>query len=178
MNLFERIKILKTDVTLLQVDAIVNAANSSLLGGGGVDGAIHRVAGVGLLEECKELRKSQFSHGLSTGKAVITKAYQLPAKFVIHTVGPIWNGGNRNEAKLLSDCYKNTLDICYNSQIHSIAFPAISTGIYGYPKKSAVKIAIDTVINWLNENKMEIQIIFALMNDNFEIYKNYFKGLK
>lgn len=139
------IQILLADITALPCDAIVNAANRSLLGGGGVDGAIHRAAGPGLLEECWGL------HGCLTGEAKITKGYRLPAKYVIHTVGPIYSGAPE-DATLLADCYRNSLNLARENGVHTIAFPAISTGVYGYPLREATKIAVATVRKWLADN--------------------------
>lgn len=153
------IEILKGDITKLNVDAIVNAANIDLLGGGGVDGAIHRAAGPLLLEECRKL------NGCKTGEAKITKGYNLPAKFVIHTVGPVWNGGSYNEDELLAKCYRSSLQLAVENEIKTIAFPAISTGVYRFPMEQAAQIAIKTIINFLNSDKSIEKVIFVCFDD-------------
>ncbi len=160
-----RIILHKGDITKLKVDAIVNAANKSLLGGGGVDGAIHRAAGKELLKECRTL------NGCETGDAKMTKGYNLPAKYVIHTVGPVWNNGKYREEELLASCYSKSLELAVKNNIKSIAFPNISTGVYGFPKDKAARIAINTVKNFLTKHEEIEKVIFAVFDDeNFEIY--------
>lgn len=162
------IELYKGDITKVEVDVIVNAANSSLLGGGGVDGAIHRVGGPEILKACKTIVAKQ--GGCKTGSAVITTAGQLPAKYVIHTVGPIWQGGTANESQLLSDCYKNTLQLALKNGCSSVAFPNISTGIYAYPKNDAAKIAVATVQAFLSESKSNLKVIFVCFDSENEGY--------
>jgi len=162
-----RVLVEKCDITRLDIDAVVNAANSTLLGGGGVDGAIHRAAGKGLLAECETL------NGCPTGQAKITGGYDLPAKYVIHTVGPVWKGGDNNEDDLLASCYRNSLRLATENNVKSIAFPNISTGVYGFPKQRAAEIAIFEVNRFIKENSSLDLIVFAIFDDeNLGIYKS------
>lgn len=156
----ERIELVQGDITQLKVDAIVNAANTSLLGGGGVDGAIHRAAGRGLLEECRTLG------GCPTGEAKITKGYNLPAKWVIHTVGPVWHGGRHGEDELLASCYRNSLALTEKHGIRTIAFPAISTGVYGFPMARAARIAVKEVAGFLEQNT-SVEKVMLVCFDKF-----------
>ena len=165
-----KITLLQGDITKIKADAIVNAANTSLLGGGGVDGAIHRAGGPAILEACQQIRAKQ--GGCDVGKAVITTAGLLPAKYVIHTVGPVWNGGNKGEPELLANCYRNSLQLAIDHAVKSIAFPNISTGIYRFPKPEAAAIAIKEVRQFAaNDNSLE-EIFFVCFDDeNYELYK-------
>ncbi|MGM9760269.1 MAG: O-acetyl-ADP-ribose deacetylase [Parabacteroides sp.] len=160
MNVNERIKIWVGDITRLQVDAIVNAANCSLLGGGGVDGAIHRAAGRGLLEECRTL------HGCPTGQSKMTDAYLLPCKKVIHTVGPVWTGGGRGEAGLLRSCYDTALQLAEAHQLKSIAFPCISTGVYRFPKREAAAIALETIRKHIENGSYTGEVILCCFSES------------
>lgn len=167
----EKISLVKGDITKTAADAIVNAANSSLLGGGGVDGAIHRAGGPAILEECRKIIARQGS--CPTGEAVITTAGNLPAKFVIHTVGPVWNNGKKNEAAKLAGCYENSLLLAVEHDLETIAFPNISTGIYGYPKKEAAVIAIQAVSGFLQKGLAIRQVTFVCFDEeNYMIYKD------
>ncbi len=164
------IQLVRGDITTMKVDAIVNAANSSLLGGGGVDGAIHRKGGKAILEECRQIRNRQ--GGCATGEAVYTTAGNLPAQYVIHTVGPVWQGGAKHESDLLHNCYANALRIAQELGLHSIAFPNISTGIYGYPKEYAAEVAIKAVGESQPTGGTLKEIYFVCFDeDNFRIYE-------
>lgn len=176
------IRLLKGDITEMETDAIVNAANSSLMGGGGVDGAIHRKGGPKILEECKKIRATEWPKGLPVGKAVITTAGNLKAKYVIHTVGPIWRGGNYGEAELLAQAYQNSLKLAVAKGLKSIAFPAISTGAYGYPVEAACQIALTAVKAFLQKENSLHEVVFVLFSESvFSIYsdkaKKYFQGI-
>ena len=164
-----RIELIKGDITALDADAVVNAANKTLLGGGGVDGAIHRAAGPQLLEECKKL------NGCPTGEAKITGGYNLKARFIIHTVGPVWYGGYRDESELLASCYRSSLALAKKNSVKTIAFPGISTGVYGFPKDLAAVIAVNEAKRFLSNNLVPEKVIFVAFDD--ESYKIYQKLL-
>jgi O-acetyl-ADP-ribose deacetylase (regulator of RNase III) len=171
--IFEKIMVVEGDITKQQVDAVVNAANTSLLGGGGVDGAIHRAAGPRLLEECRTLG------GCPTGQARITKGYSLPAKWVIHTVGPVWHGGSRGEDKLLASCYRTSLGLAIGKSVRTIAFPAISTGVYGFPLGRATAIAVREVRSYLQKNPFLEKVVFVCFGKQaYECYLNAVKHVE
>ena len=166
----DRIEVVQGDITQQQVEAIVNAANNSLLGGGGVDGAIHRVAGPELLEECRKLK------GCPTGEAKITRGYRLPAKWVIHTAGPVWRGGNYKEDEYLARCYQSCFSLIEKHQLKIVAFPSISTGAYRFPLERATKIAVTEIVNFLKRNNFVKKIIFVCFNNR--VYDGYVAELK
>ena len=171
-DLKERIEITEGDITKQKVDAIVNAANTSLLGGGGVDGAIHRAAGPELLEECRKIG------GCPTGEARVTKGYRLSAKWVIHTVGPVWRGGNANEDELLASCYRNSLKAAKEIGAKTVAFPSISTGAYGFPMERATEIALKETVKFLQNDKSIEKVIFVCFGEKaFNIYKETYAKL-
>jgi len=173
-----KIRIIRGDITEQETEAIVNAANSSLMGGGGVDGAIHRKGGPKILEECKRIRRTQWPNGLPTGKAVITTGGNLKAKYVIHTVGPVWRGGKHGEAELLADAYRNSLKLAVSKGIRTISFPAISTGAYGYPMEEAAEVALKTVKDFLEaEDKLD-EVVFVLFTESaYRVYERKAKEI-
>lgn len=173
MNAYDRIELIEGDITLQETDAIVNAANKSLLGGGGVDGAIHRAAGPELLAECRTLG------GCQTGEAKITKGYNLPAGYVIHTVGPIYRDGKHGEPELLADCYQNSLKVAISNGLKTVSFPSISTGAYGYPIEEAARIALKTVCKFL-EDHPEIELVrFCLFGSHaYDVFRGALEKLK
>jgi O-acetyl-ADP-ribose deacetylase (regulator of RNase III) len=167
------VHLVKDDITNMKIDAIVNAANHSLMGGGGVDGAIHRKGGPQILKECKKIRSTQWPAGLPTGQAVITSGGNLKAKHVIHTVGPVWNGGHRGEAEFLAQAYQNSLLTAVANGIISVAFPSISTGAYGYPLKDASRIALRTVKAFLEKEDKLSEVVFVLFSESdMKLYMN------
>ncbi|WP_025143092.1 O-acetyl-ADP-ribose deacetylase [Pedobacter jeongneungensis] len=170
------LELIKADITEINADAIVNAANSSLLGGGGVDGAIHRKGGKAILEACIAIRDKQGK--CKTGNAVITTAGNLPAKYVIHTVGPVWNGKNEKNEALLADCYRNSLNLAIENDVKVIAFPNISTGIYHFPKDKAADIAITTVNNFAEKEKIEKVIFVCFDDENYQLYEEKLNRMK
>jgi O-acetyl-ADP-ribose deacetylase (regulator of RNase III) len=162
------LQLVKGDITKLKVDAIVNAANSGLMGGGGVDGAIHRAGGPVIMDECRKIREAQ--GGCPTGEAVVTSAGNLSARYVIHTVGPIWNGGRHEEARKLQACYLNCLHMAEELQIASIAFPNISTGVYGYPKVEAARLAVNTVMSFRESSLQQVSFV-CFDEENYQLYR-------
>jgi O-acetyl-ADP-ribose deacetylase (regulator of RNase III) len=172
------VRLVRGDITEMETDAIVNAANHSLMGGGGVDGAIHRRGGPKILEECKRIRATEWPRGLPTGKAVITSGGNLKAKHVIHTVGPVWRGGKNGEPELLAQAYQNCLRLAVTEGLKSVAFPSISTGAYGYPVEAACRVALNAVKDFLEKEHSLDEVVFVLFSENaLEIYLNKAKNL-
>jgi O-acetyl-ADP-ribose deacetylase (regulator of RNase III) len=166
-----KVCLVQGDITDMETDAVVNAANSSLMGGGGVDGAIHRSGGPSILEQCKRLRAREWPGGLPTGKAAVTTGGNLKAKYVIHTVGPIWRGGNQREPELLAEAYRNSLKLAVSKGLKTVAFPSISTGAYGYPIEKASRIALATVKSFLESEDNLDRVVFVLFSrDDIEVY--------
>ncbi len=173
------IRLVKSDITEMKTDAIVNAANSSLMGGGGVDGAIHRKGGPKILEECKRIRATEWPQGLPTGKAVITSAGNLKARHVIHTVGPVWRGGNHGEPELLAQAYQNSLRLAVAKGLKTVAFPSISTGAYGYPLEQASRVALKAVKDFLEKEGTLDEVFIVLFSDHdLKIYLETVKAMR
>jgi len=173
-----KVCLVQGDITDMDTDAIVNAANSTLMGGGGVDGAIHRRAGPRILEECRRIRAEEWPEGLPTGKAVITSGGNLKAKRVIHSVGPVWRGGSQDEPKLLADAYRNSLRLAVSNGLKSVAFPSISTGAYGYPIEQASRVALNVIREFLErEDKLERVVFVLFTKEDLEIYEKAAKHL-
>ena len=173
-----RVRVVLGDITHQAVDAVVNAANSTLLGGGGVDGAIHRAGGPAILEECRDIRRTKYPDGLPAGDAVITSSGSLPAKHVIHTVGPVWQGGGHRESEQLVNAYRNSLRVAQENGLKTIAFPAISTGAYGYPGEDAARIAIETVRNYLETYQGLEEVVFVLHSgEDMDLYLRLTPGI-
>ncbi|MEM2319246.1 MAG: O-acetyl-ADP-ribose deacetylase [Candidatus Bathyarchaeia archaeon] len=173
-----KVRIVQGDITEMETDAIVNAANPSLMGGGGVDGAIHRKGGPKILEECKRIRATEWPDGLPTGKAVITTGGNLKAKYVIHTVGPIWRGGGSGEPELLEEAYRNSLELAVSRGLKTIAFPSISTGAYGYPIEKACRVALSTVKEFLEKkDKLDEVVLVLFSKRDFEVYREAAKQI-
>jgi O-acetyl-ADP-ribose deacetylase (regulator of RNase III) len=170
------VRLVRGDITEMETDAIVNAANQSLMGGGGVDGAIHRRGGPKILEECKRIRATEWPQGLPTGKAVITSGGNLKAKHVIHTVGPVWRGGNRGEPELLAQAYQNSLRLAVAEKLKTVAFPSISTGAYGYPVEDACRVALNAVKEFLEKEDNLDEVVFVLFSESaLEVYSDEVK---
>lgn len=170
--MLDKIEIIQGDITQLEVEAIVNAANEKLLGGGGVDGAIHRAAGPELLAACREL------DGCPTGEAKITKGYNLPARYVIHTVGPVWQGGGHNEKNLLASCYRNSLQLAVDHKLRSIAFPSISTGVYRFPIDQASRIALRVILDFIASDEASPRVVMACFSEqDLDIYRTVYQEL-
>ena len=173
-----RVRLVRGDITHQKTDAVVNAANSSLMGGGGVDGAIHRAGGPAILSECMEIRRTRYPDGLPTGEAVITSGGNLRARHVIHTVGPVWRGGGSDEEKLLANTYRSSLRVAYENGLRTIAFPSISTGVYGYPMEKATRTALSAVKGFIEGNPFLDEVVFVLFSEgDYEAYLRALTGL-
>ncbi len=174
-----RLVLIQGDITKQKVDAIVNAANTALQGGGGVDGAIHKAGGPEIGEACKKIVAERGGKGIKTGEAVLTTAGKLPARYIIHTAGPVWKGGGKGEAKLLADCYRNSLELAHENKLKTVAFPNISTGVYGFPKEDAAEIALGILRSLLEDHEVseveEVRLV-CFDDENFKLYRQRMKG--